>query len=325
MTRACWLARTAALSLALGLLAPAAAARPSLWTRAREPERAKSERALERLERVFDGIALSDGDVAMTQDFRLGTLAVAEMSGARAFSDPRLSLLLARALIGAELGRDGEARELLLAALARLGPDSAWLEADLRVALAEASSRREPASVVQAVTRALPLVWDPDVRSALFCERAEARMALGLVRASQADAREGLAAARDSSRRLDAQLVLGLALERMGDLPAALELYRRARSSMPAGEEAGGDALELFGFRPQDLFYADGLAAMASAGDPERAPADRRADWLSAISAWQRYEQSAHADDRWLPAARAYRVQAERALVQLQAASGSGR
>ena len=107
-----------ALLLSLACFSPGrAAAEPSLWQRAASPRAARVERALVRMERVLDRVSEARDDQDMMQDFRLGTLAVAELTGARELGDPRLLVLLSQALVDAELGREGEAAALLERAL----------------------------------------------------------------------------------------------------------------------------------------------------------------------------------------------------------------
>jgi tetratricopeptide (TPR) repeat protein len=254
----------------------------------------------------------------MVQDFRLGALAVAELTGARAFDDPELLVLLSQALLGAELGREDEAVTLLERALSAVPPDALWLQAEIRPLLA-AAARKEPERAAREVTRALPLVWEPSVRSILLRERAEAKMALGQVRASAADARAALAAASTPVQRALARFELGLALERAGDLPSALSEIHVARLSAPAlgGSELGIlDLPGVFVFRPEDAHYVAALDAMAAA----RTASDAREALLGyerAVVAWEHYMAQAPADDRWLFVARVHATECERARARL--------
>jgi tetratricopeptide (TPR) repeat protein len=276
------------------------------------------ERALNRIERVLDHVNQAEDDADMMQDFRLGALAVAELTGAREFGDPRLLVLLSQALVGAELGREDEAVALLERALLAKAPDELWLEAEIRPLLA-AAMRRDPERALREVTRALPLVWEPSARSILFRQRAEAKMALGQVRASARAARAALAAASTPVQRALARYALGLALERSGDLPSALSEVHLARLSAPAlgGSEHGIlDLPGVFVFRPEDAEYVAALDAMAQA----RVAGDARAVLLGyerALVAWEHYAALASSEDRWLAVARVHQGECEREHARL--------
>ncbi len=307
---------------ALGALASllawttASYAAPPLWARAQEPRRVRAERSFERLERIFDGVTQADGDPEMMQDFRLGTLAIAEMTGAPALGEPRLSLLQARAVLGANLGREAEASELLTVALGLVDDDSAWLEAELRATLAE-SYRKQPALAVAAVTRALRLVVEPAVRADLLRERAEARLSLGRVRESVADARSALAGAATTRQATAARMVLALALERAYDLPSALAVLSPLLASAPPKDDGALASDGSFSFRPYDVAYAAALLAMAEAGIPASRERELAA-WQRAIAAWSEYESSAPAGDAWLAQARAHRAECQRKAGKIE-------
>jgi tetratricopeptide (TPR) repeat protein len=276
------------------------------------------ERALNRIERVLDHVNQAEDDADMMQDFRLGALAVAELTGARELEDPQLLLLLSQALLGAELGREDEAVALLERALTATEPEALWLRAEILPLLA-AAVRSDPARAVREVSRALPLSWEPSVRSILFRERAEAKMALGQVRASAADARAALVAASTPVQRALARYALGLALERAGDLPSALSEIHIARLSAPAlgGSELGIlDLPGVFVFRPEDAEYVAALDAMAAA----RAASDVRDALLAyerALVAWEHYAAVVSAEDRWLAVAKVHAKECERARAGL--------
>jgi tetratricopeptide (TPR) repeat protein len=227
-------------------------------------------------------------------------------------------ILLSQALVGAELGREDEAVALLERALAATEPEQVWLEAEIRPLLA-AATRSDPERSQREVTRALPLVWDPGIRSILFRQRAEARMALGKVRPSAQDARSALEAASTPVQRALARFALGLALERSGDLPSALSEIHIARLSAPAlgGSELGIlDLPGVFVFRPEDAEYVAALDAMAAA----RAAADVRDAVLGyerALVAWEHYIAVVSSEDRWLSVARVHAGECERARDRL--------
>ncbi len=317
MKRRAALSLIAALLVAPGPAAPSAAAQPTIWQRAQQPSAARIESRLTALGRLLDRANQVESDEATLQQFRLRTLAIAELSGARELGDPRLLILLARAMLDAQDEREDDARQLLERALGLLGRDEVWLEAEIRALLALAA-RFEPKTALAAVRDALPLVWEPSARSSLLRERAEAHMALFDVRRSLTDARRALAAAREPVAASLCRFELSLALERAGDLPAALNESHLARVSAPAlfGSELG--ILELadaFTFRPQDSDYAAALAHMAAArraSEPERA----EHEYQRAVAAWNRYLEAAP-QDRWAPSARAHAANCKHSLARL--------
>lgn len=299
----------------LGVAAPAPAAESRLWQSVQEPSKARAERALQRVERVLDGVTQAEGDLDMMQDFRLGALAIAEMSGARALRDPRLALLLAQALLDADLGREAEAGALLNAVLAELEPSDAWLEARARVLLALAE-RESPLRAIAAINRALPQTYDPSARSTLLRKRGEAKMTLGDLHGSVSDQRAALAVARSALQKSLSRFALGLVLERGGDWPASERELRLARATAPevVGSELGVlDLPGTFSFRRHDAHYVGALSEMAvgrSAVDPEAGALH----YERALKNWERYQKAAPADDAFLASARRHRQECERAL-----------
>ncbi len=298
--------RVATLAAAVALAAPPALAAPTLWERARDPQTARAERARRRRARRFDGVVQAEGDLQMMQDFRLGTLAIAEMSGAHAFTHPRLRLLLARVLIEADIGREAQAAELARAVLDRLAPGEVWLEAEARVVLAAAA--KEPDAALREIARALPLAWHPGTRSALLRRRADARMARGEVLASASDYRAALPTSGFAAESALARFGLAVALERSGNLPAALEELRLARLVAPRvhGAELGVLSLPgVFAFRPWDAHYAIALAELSAIDGA----ADASAAALTcekAMAGFQEYLGAAPPSDPWIPAARVH-------------------
>ncbi|MFO7179374.1 MAG: hypothetical protein DIU78_011800 [Pseudomonadota bacterium] len=298
--------RVVTLAAAAVLAAAPGFAAPTLWERTRDPAAARAERALRRLERIFDGVVQAEGDLQMMQDFRLGTLAIAEMSGAHAFTQPRLRLLLARVLIEADIGREEQAAELARAVLDRLAPGEVWLEAEARVVLAAAA--KTPEASLREIARALPLAWHPGTRSSLLRRRADAHMARGDVLASVADYRAAIPATGFAAESALARFGLAVALERSGNLPAALEELRLARLIAPRvhGAELGVLSLPgVFAFRPWDTHYAIALAELGAIPGA----ADTSAAALScekAMAGFQEYLAAAPPSDSWSPAARAH-------------------
>lgn len=308
-------------ALALTCAEPARA-ESSIWERARDPRAARVDRALRRLELALDGASQSE-DRDMIADFQEGALLIAEMTGARALGDPRLSVLVANALLTAGLDREREAAELLERALSDLAAPAPWLEAEILPLLA-AAARADAARAVTAVDRALPLVWDEAGRAFLLVERAEAKMALGEVRASVRDARLSLSVARGARARALSRFWLGLGLERSGDLPAALAEMRLARLELPAGDPDILDDPDTFALRPLDADYAAGLAGRAMAeAEGKLEPKRALSHYAQALWSFARYVKAAPSDDRWLASARAHHKVCERALGELKKKLGA--
>ncbi len=279
-----------------------ASAEPSLWQRSDDRSLARVERALRRISRFVDWVEEADADPDMRHDFWLGALVTAEQSGARALDDPRLELLVAQILLGAELGREAEAAELARKVLAR-APEP-WLEAEARLVLVLAA--REPEPAIGEIARSLPLIWDSRTRSELFRRRGDARMALGDVRGSLGDYRAALGADDSARSRALARFGIGLALERSGNLPEAFRELELARLSAPRvfGVELGVLSMPgVFAYRSEDVPYAlalaeQSLALTATEPDIARAACER------AVQAFREFLSQAKAADPWLERAR---------------------
>jgi tetratricopeptide (TPR) repeat protein len=294
-------------------------AEPSLWQRAEDPSRARVERVLRRVSRFVDWVSEADGDPDMRHDFWLGALLTLEQSGAQTFRDPRLRLSLAEVLIGAELGREAEAAALARAVLAELPPDGAWLEAEARLVLVHAVI--EPEAAVREIGRALPWTWDSRTRSDLFRRRADAKMALGDLRGALADYRLALRADDSARRSALARFGIGLALERMGNLPEAFAELRLARLSAPRvfGVELGVLALpSVFAFRPADVHYVVALTERSSIPnlvdpDSDAATCDR------AMAAFREYIAAVRAEDPFVERSRRHLAEITARCEQIRA------
>lgn len=302
------------IALGVVLASSSASAAPTLWQRAREPRSARAERVLVRMERVFDGVAQAGGDSQMLEDFRAGTVLVAQMSGAAELSDARLLLLLSRALLGFDGERDSEARALVDRALGSLSESDAWLEPELRAVQALAA-RKNPLEARHLLTRALTSAWQPELRTELLRRRADAEMALFDLRASLRDARAARSFAPSAGERILGCFSLALALERNGDPPAAFAELRTARllaTSAQAAEEAAAGVGDAFVFRPLDVDYLAALRAMEAATSQD--DIEQRIELYDrAVLAWSEYLRSAPREDRWIGAARTYQRECEAA------------
>ena len=305
----------------LGLSLPAQA-EPTLWQRAEDPQRIRAERLIRRVSRFVDWVSEAEGDADMRHDFWLGALVTLEQSGARAFSDPRVRLLLAQVFIGSELGREAEAAALSRAVLADAANDGAWLEAEARLVLVYAATTAETA--IDEVGRALPLVWDSRTRSDLFRRRADAKMAANDVRAALADYRLALRADDSARRNALARFGIGLALERSGNLPEALAELRLARLTAPRvfGVELGVLALPgVFAFREIDVEYTMALtehSSLLAANEPEA----QLAICERVLSAFREYVSRAPVDDPWLARGRRHFADATARCEKIRARHG---
>jgi tetratricopeptide (TPR) repeat protein len=309
--------RVAAGLVLLCTLCPgAAAAEPSVWDLARSPRTGEAEELLRTLGHWLDGAPQVDAE--SIRDFRLAPIAMLELKGARASDDPRVLLALGDALLRADVGREDEVRDLAERVLAGVGPGEEWLEADARLLYALAS-RGAPELAIRAATRALPLVWIPSARSTLLRERAEARLALGDARGSIRDLHAAIVAADLPVQKALARFLLGLALERLGDLPSGMAELRHAQAVAPRSGTSDLTVLDepdVFLFRSQDVHYVSALAAMAAAATAVDVEAIRR-EYERAIRDWERFEIAAPPEDPWLGNARLHRRACERALSAL--------
>lgn len=300
----------------------AALSTPNIWARAREPRLVKAERTLVRLERVYDGVEQAATDADLQQDFRRGTLLIAEMSGASELGDARVNLLVAQALLGFEGERDPEIHALVDRSRALLGADQGWVEAELS-AVDALAARSSPTEALPKLGRALQSSFWPGLRAELLRRRADARMALLDLRGSARDARAAQAAAPSAGEKILGCFALALALERSGDQRAAFAELRVARllsTSVQAAEVAAAGVAESFVFRPADAQYLAALRAMEvaeSADDNER----RLEHYERASNAWAEYLRSAPPEDRWLGLARARQKRCELAQRSLREAA----
>lgn len=285
-------ARRGALLVALSLLvAIGADARPSLWERARRPLAAKEAWLLAGLERTLDARELSQREPLITRDIARAAVAMSDLSGIRSPEDPRLGCVMAEALILADYGREQDARRLLEDALPKLpaGPLRADALRRLGVVLATLSEPRRSRDVY---TEALKLEISPRERANLYYNRAEASLELDELEAAGADYRRAIELATEPDTLALARYGLAVALERSGDLPAALEELGAALAvSLPFPIYPTPDPLELPGvfFVPEyERHYIEALRAMARArGAEDRATYVVEA--AAAIQAWDAY------------------------------------
>lgn len=269
----------------------AAAAEPSLWERARRPLSAKEAWLLAGMERTLDARELSYREPILIRDIARAAVAMSDLSGIRAPEDPRLACIMAEALIIADSGRDREARRLLEGALETLPPGPLRADALRRLGVVLAGLS-EPLRSRDAYTEALELEHSPRERANLYYNRAEASLELDELEAATSDYRRAVDAAQDPDVFALARYGLAVALERLGDLPAALdELDPALAITLPFPAFAAPDPLDLPGvfFVPSyERHYIEALRGMARVRR-----ADSRAEFLLettvALEAWQAY------------------------------------
>jgi tetratricopeptide (TPR) repeat protein len=301
------------------LIASQAGAQPSLWDKARDPRTAKAHQALTSVERMLSRASESDFDFGLQRNFTRAALAMLELSGGGALPEPRLKLLLAQLLLDGGIGREQEARRLIEEALAQDPNSSMADKAWLWLAIASAKlgdSAREHA----AYTRALEFTWEADRRATIYMNRGESKMVLSTrpasphtIAESLQDFRRALSLATEPDIQALVLYDLGIALERTGDLPSALDAMARARAiQLGPLYRSALDLPTVFFVPAYDLFYYKALEAMAGArasGD-----AQERAELLErAAMSWARYLSEAEPDGHpWVANARLHRASVEK-------------
>jgi hypothetical protein len=115
---------------------------------------------------------------------------------------------------------------------------------------------------------------------------------------------------------------LGIALERDGDLPSALNAIQTALSiKLPSPPYPASHALELpevFFVPDYDIHYYRALGAMAQARSASE-PSERKLALSEAVAAWTEYIRRAEPDGvRWLENAKMHQARCERDLSQVE-------
>jgi len=320
--------RSAAIAAALLVLSTGTAqARPSIWDEAREPESRRAYEALVAVERMIARAEEGSFDLGLRHNFTRAALAMLELAGGARLSDVRLKFLLADLLLDAGIGKERAARALLEEALAEAPESPLAGQAYFQLAIASAKlgdSAREH----EAYTRALERIWQPDFRAQIHLNRAESRMVLAsnpdddrfTLEDALADYRRALELASRPDIQSLAYYGLGIALERNGNLPAALEAFERAASIhlgplFPSALDMPG----VFFVPAYDLFYYKALEAMALARVAEDVQ-DRIRYWDLSVAYWRRYLEEAEPEGHaWVYNARLHRASAEKQLDKLRA------
>lgn len=297
-------------------VANSASAAPSLWDSARDPRVLQAHQALVAVERMMLRAEGSPFDPSMQQRFMRAGLAMLELSGA-GLSDPRLKIVLGELLIDSAVRRDSEGRELLHEAL-RADPDSplagrAWFN------IAIASARLgEPAAERAAYTSALQSVWEPDFRANIHMNRGESAMVLGDLDAAVRDYRRAIRLAGRPELTALAHYGLGIALERRGNLPAALNAMQVARAVRVPLYGTALDLPSVFFVPEYDIHYYKALSAMAGARG-ERSAKKKHALLSRAILEWETYRSRAVADKTpWVKRAELHQARCAQELKKIK-------
>ncbi len=305
----------------LALFAARASEASSLWDRVRDPNTRRNESAMVEALRARTPTDIPPDVVDMAPEFEsllaLRAATVLEMRGGAALHDPEVSYFLGDALVTADRGRDEDARNVLLSAIA-MDPSSpetarAWFD------IAIASNRlHEFEHERQAYDEALRVEWDGNKRAGIYMNRGEASMSLGDLTLAEKDYQIALATTDESEIHALAAWGLAVALARDENLPDALK-YAYEASQMTFREPGGRtiSALELPGvfFTPDyEVLYYRALAEMAIADkitdEKIRKPALERA-----LADFREYIlRGKDHGDRWLTNAEFHRTWAERRL-----------
>jgi len=294
-----------------------AAAQPSLWDAARDPNAPAAYHALVQAETY---LARAEEEVPYSAAWRAGLqAATAILAKQREARDPRVPILLAETVSRLGTGWERDVRDLLTRTLAADPPLDPSLAAQALYQLALAAARLDDRQFERdAYGRALELVHDADQRANLFYNRADAEVGLGLLDAALVDYRRAIPLARDPALQALAYYGLGIALERRGDLPSAFGAVRLARSLQGAGAALSVlDHPDVFFVPEYDLYYYKALDEMAAA-QTQADPTARRVELLGAAAYWQRYLMEAEpAGHRWAANARRHLARCEREVERL--------
>ncbi len=295
--RALWAALT------MLMLAPAAHAEPTLWQRALDPSARPRSRARLRAEQLFDQATEVRADPETLQDLSLGSVALMELSGG-ARRDPWQAVLLGRVMLDAQPGREQQAIALIESGLPAL-PASDFKRASLFDVGLGAMLSGDMDHATKAFTAALALAWDPDYRASIHRNRGKARMLSGHLIEAVTDFRAAVRLARGVEVMALSRFGLGVALERSGDYPQAMqEIARGAAVRLPVPPYPSESVLDLPTLRwvpDYDVHYFRALAEMAEA-DAADSAALTREHYESALDSWEQYVLAAEAQsDRFLP------------------------
>jgi tetratricopeptide (TPR) repeat protein len=313
----------AALAASL-LLARSLAAEPTIWQAAKEPRRVAAERLLVRVEKKLLAAESASEHPALVLQEKREAIALLTALG-EGLPEPRLRFLLGRLLIEPPADDYAEARRLLEQALGE-APDSAFAGSawfDLGIACAKLG---DVDCEEAAYTRALDVVWDPDLRAEIHVNRADASMVQGDLATALGDYRRAIALGPDVVALTLAYYGRGVALERSGDLPGALEAMNHGTGLWPPYFLTTVlDWPSVFFVPPYDIYYYKALIAQARAQAARSSGSldDQERTLAEAIGYWRQYlDEAERAGHRWVPNARARLGTVERSLKALRAGRG---
>jgi len=297
------------------LLGTPAAAEPSVWDIARDPPaRARYLALLQAESSLGEAAHYRAGSRPWRYHLRA---AMTSLEPHAKGPDPRVPLLLAGVLL--ELS-DAWAREVveLLRPVLKGAIDPA-LAADGWYKLAQALGmlhrvERERAAWHQA----LAFEWRAGRRGYILYRLGDAELGLGHLRRATADFRAAISLTQDADTQARAHYGLGVALERQGDMPAALRaVWFAVRLQGPSPEVSILEKPGTFFVPEYELHYYQALEAMARAEHDDRIS---RADGLrEAVSAWHEYLFEAEpAGEPWAANAKRHLAACERALDEAE-------
>ncbi|MEZ4234096.1 MAG: tetratricopeptide repeat protein [Polyangiaceae bacterium] len=285
-------------------LSGVAAAEPSLWDAARDPDAAAAEKSYEGAQRMFArSLEAERFSTRSAKNLERASLALAEL--AEPHGSPEVDYFLGHLLsLGSDLQR---AETVLRRALAR-APNSplarrAWF--DLGILRAKAGdSKGEYASY----TRALDTAWERSLRGNLYLNRAESAMVQGRLPEALEDYELAVRIGNDPSLQALAYWGISITQDRLGDLPAALQAARLATKIYPGAL----DLPSVFFVPRYDIHYYRALTWMALAKDAQT-PAGRAEGYARASQAWEAYlAEAVPAKAEWVVNARLHLKSTER-------------
>jgi tetratricopeptide (TPR) repeat protein len=145
-------------------------------------------------------------------------------------------------------------------------------------------------------------------RGMALTNRAEAQMLLHRLPPAIADYRAALVLHPDEPLT---HWGLAIALDRTGDSPGAMVEAKAAVIYDPLDQEL--TRTEVFFMPPYDLYFYQGLGAMARAQTVDD-PATSVLWWETAVAKWMEYIATAASNDAWITLARAHQTSSERQL-----------
>jgi tetratricopeptide (TPR) repeat protein len=329
--------RLACGALVLALAGPAAGREPSVWAAARQPERlavARARRGADRLmgEDLYLARQRQRQPPTATRLVVLGRARrLLEQIGAAESDDPALRFLLSQVYVS--LHRIDRARrwvELaapLLASVAHQpeprGPGGSeprvplLLRAEALYDLALSYVHLgEHGRELETYAEAIAIEPSERRHAVLLANRAEGLMVLGRIEEAVQSYRRSLAATPPPAMAdvgVTTLWGLAVALDRSGDLPAALDHVRQARALDPGDHGLRDEGWFFVPEYDQSWYAALGHWARARATDDAKARID---GYREALRAWAAYLDRAPATDRWIALAARRQRQCEQELRQ---------